>query len=155
MVVERIILMIDLLIDFWRNQNIKILAKTPREIDIIERQKAIILPIDFRELYLRVNGMEEFYPNEIDDEGFLFYPLAELVSVNTEFENSSMINKEKVFIFAEYMHRSWWYGFEVTGSNEYLIGIISDNTSFKPITNSLAEFIELYIENSPKLYDYS
>lgn len=155
MVAERIVLIISRLVDFWISQKIKISTKTLEEIDLVERQRELKLPNDFKEFYSRVNGMGDFYPNEIDEEGFLFYPVEAIVSVNTEFETSNLINKHKIFLFAEYMHKSWWYGFELKEGNEYIIGIISDNSSFKPITNSLVEFIELYIENSPKLYDYS
>jgi hypothetical protein len=110
------------------------------------------LPGDFVEFYLRANGMEDFYPNEMDNEGFLFHPVEALVSVSTEFSTSALANKERIFLFAEYMHRSWLYGFELLGDDDYMIGILEHENSFQPITNSLAEFIELYIADSPKLY---
>lgn len=155
MEIERILLVIDRLISFWRDQNIKITTKTLQEIDLIQKDKVLRLPNDFKELYSKVNGMEDYYPNEIDEEGFLFYPLEALIPVSREFEDSNLINKDRILIFAEYMHKSWWYGVEVKENFEYVIGIIPDKTIFKPITNSLAEFIELYIDNSTKLYDYS
>lgn len=156
MVIEGIVLIITQLIEFWRSQKIEITTITIDEIGLVEKKLELKLPDDFKSFYSRVNGMVEFYPNEIDEEGFLFYPVEAIVSVNTELQNSNLINRDNIFIFAEYMHKSWWYGFELKGENEneYVIGIIPDNSSFKPITTSLAEFIELYLGNSPKLYDY-
>jgi len=152
---ERTILAVNLLLQFWKKQGIKILPKTANEVKVLQKNKGFELPNDFTELYIRVNGMKTLYPNEIDAEGFLFYPIEAVISVGNEFEGSLLENKEKIFIFAEYMHRSWWYGFERINSEQYIIGIIPDKDTFKPITNSLAEFIELYIEDSSKLYDYS
>jgi len=43
---------------------------------------------------------------------------------------------------------------ELKKENKYVIGIIPDNLSFKPITSTLEEFIELYLGDSSKLYDY-
>jgi hypothetical protein len=154
MELESIILTINRLIDFWSSQEIKTTTIQLVEIDLIERELNLKLPSDFKKFYSRANGMLDFYPNEIDKEGFLFYPVEVIVSVNTEFENCEIINRDKIFIFAEYMHKSWWYGFELKDGNEYVIGIISDSSTFKPITYSLEEFIELYIEDSPKLYNY-
>lgn len=142
------------LIKFWEEQNIVIRPQNKREFDEIQNLKLLKLPKDFIGFYLSVNGMETLYPNEMDKEGFLFYPLEAITQVGDEFENSNLTNKE-IFIFAEYMHKSWWYGVEVKDDENYVIGIIPDSNSFKPITNSLSNFIDLYIDNSTKLYDYS
>lgn len=142
------------LIEFWRAQQIVGSPATDEEIHKIQKQLNIKLPTDFEKFYLKINGMETLYPNEIDKEGFLFYPLHAIVSATTEFENAGAINKDNIFIFAEYMHKSWWYGFEIINEDEYIIGILPHENKFKSITNSLAEFIELYIEDSDVLYDY-
>lgn len=151
---ERIVLIITRLVAFWRSQKIEISTKTIEEIGLVERKLDLKLPDDFKTFYTRVNGMENFYPNEIDEEGFLFYPVDAIVSAEKELRDCNLVNKDKIFIFAEYMHKSWWYGFELKKENKYVIGIIPDNLSFKPITSTLEEFIELYLGDSPKLYDY-
>jgi len=102
-----------------------------------------------------VNGMESLYPNQMDKDGFLFYPLEAVSSVNKEFPNSLLPNKENIFLFCEYMHRSWWYGVELKGNDNYMIGVLPDAHTFKPIVSSLADFLELYMEDSPVLYDYN
>lgn len=152
---NKIMTAISLLIENWKKQNINITPMSNREIESFIKKTTIPLPNDFKELYSKVNGMKNLYPNEIDEEGFLFYPIESIISAENEFENSELRNKSKIYIFAEYMHKSWWYGLEIISDENYVIGIIPDKDTFKPITNSLSVFIELYIENSSKLYDYS
>ena len=146
---------ISLLIEYWEKQNIAIIPTSIREIERLMKKGIVSLPNDFKELYSHVNGMKNLYPNEIDKEGFLFYPIESIVSAAREFENSELRSKNKIYIFAEYMHKSWWYGLEMISDNNYVIGILPDKNTFKPLTHSLSEFIELYVENSSKLYDYS
>lgn len=146
--------MTSLLIDYWEKQGIKIAPKTIDEIEYIQKNNKLRMPGDFKFFYSRVNGMGNFYPNETDEEGFLFYPIEAVVSVDKEFVASDLINKGRIFIFSEYMHKSWWYGFEITDDKSYQIGIIPDKDIFVPITSSLADFIDLYLKNSSRLYDY-
>jgi len=148
------LLMIDLLVAYWRKQGIDIVPKSMIDIENWTIQNSIVLPTDFKALYSKVNGMTSLYPNEMDEEDFLFYPIEAIILAKDEFEISELISASRVYIFAEYMHKSWWYGVEVISHNNYTIGIIPDKDTFKPITNSLIEFIEIYIENSSKLYDY-
>ncbi|KMQ66237.1 hypothetical protein ACM46_01400 [Chryseobacterium angstadtii] len=143
------------LINFWKKQAIPVSSKSRQEIDEFQKNNNIHLPEDFVEFYSDLNGMETLYPNETDEEGFLFYPLEAVIPISNKFKDSRLINKEHIFLFAEYMHKSWWYGVEVINANNYIIGIIPEKDFFKPITNSFADFIKLYMDDSPKLYDYS
>ncbi|PIF43382.1 SMI1/KNR4 family protein SUKH-1 [Chryseobacterium sp. 52] len=142
------------LIVFWKKQNILICPTSEQKISEFQKNRYFKFPADFLEFYSKVDGMKTLYPNENDHEGFLFYPLDAVISVSNEFGDSALINKDQIFLFADYMHKSWWYGFELISADNYVIGIFSDKNSFKPITNSLADFIEMYMKDSPKLYDY-
>lgn len=153
--VKNITQAVQTLIEFWEKQRLKIVPAKMDEIKAFQKRTGYELPSDFEEFYSQVNGMEGFYPNDIEENGFLFYPIEAVTPVIKEFKNSEMRNVSKVFIFCDYMHRSWWYGCEVIDSDNYIIGIIPDRNSFKPITHSLIEFIELYISDSSKLYDYN
>lgn len=145
---------INRLIDFWQKQDILISKKTKEELDFIAQKNSLDLPDDFKKLYLSVNGMESLYPNEIDKEGFLFYPIEKILSPDSEFQKSNIEDKERIYLFAEYMHKSWWYGVKISNNHNYTIGIIPDKDTFKPITDSLKKFLELYLEDAPELYDY-
>jgi SMI1 / KNR4 family (SUKH-1) len=144
---------IENLTSYWKKQDIVVNPKPMNEIDNFQKKKKCLLPNDFQQFYSIVNGMGECYPNDMDKEGFLFYPLEAITSVQNELTWATMTNREMIFIFAEYLHASWWYGFELMTDGSYKIGIIATD-NFKPITNSLSEFIALYMEDSPLLYDY-
>lgn len=145
---------INRLIQHWQNQGIEIIPKPEEEIENFKGRIHQPLPNDFKLLYSNVNGMSSFFPNEIDSEGFLFYPLESILPSAQEFEGFALAENNHLYIFAEYMHKSWWYGVEIEPDGKYRIGIISDKLNFEPITESLGAFIALYIDNSPKLYDY-
>lgn len=122
---------IDRLIEHWQKQSIDIISKSIKEIGVIQREHQFSLPQDFIALYARVNGMQTYYPNEIDNEGFLFYPVEAIVSAQKEFETSqsSLTEKKDLYIFAEYMHKSWWYAVDIDYEhNSYEIGIIPEQS---------------------------
>jgi hypothetical protein len=149
------ITILDELVQYWENQSIKISGLTKEKIKNIEKDKGITLPLDFVNFYRKVNGMEDLYPNWHDKEGFLFYPLEMVINYKegVGFEVSPSVGN--VLIFVDYLQKCWWYGVDVVSENEYTIGIIADGNTFKPITNSLFDFIRLYLLDSPVLYDYS
>jgi len=104
---------------------------------------------------MMTNGMANLFPNEMDDGGFLFYPLQELTTSEEEFEKDSINFVENCIIFAEYMHKSWWYGVRFSKfGDSYEIGLIPTADKFKLITRNLGEFIYLYMNNSSILYEY-
>lgn len=140
---------------FWRKQKIVFPPNSIEEILHIEFSKSIKLPNDFRQFYMMTNGMGNYYPNEIDNEGYLFYPLQKLTTLEEEFEMPRVSYVEYIVIFAEYMHKSWWYGARFSKYNdEYEIGIIPNEEKFKVITQSLGEFIHFYMNDASILYDY-
>lgn len=147
---------IERLIVYWKDQEITTTKLSAFEIEAFEKWRHIRLPNDFKEYYQRANGMKSYYPNDTDTEGFLFYPLENLISFGDEFsaktENAGL---SRTYIFAEYMHKSWWYGVKLDDMNEtYEIGIIPDKERFKSITTSLTVFIDLYLQDAAALYQY-
>ncbi len=147
MEVKNLNFMSDLLIEHWKLQGIPIIRS-----DLVKDNP--LLPMDFIEFYEKVNGMKSLYPNYTDNEGFLFYPIESIIAVEEEMEGYGTTN-DAIYLFAEYMHKSWWYGFKLEENGFYKIGIIPYENRFKTIANDLATFIHLYIEDSPILYDYS
>ena len=143
------------LLEFWGKQ--KILSPPNKLDDILyfEFSKILQLPDDFRRLYMMSNGMVNLFPNYFDNEGFLFYPLQELTTLQEEFDIETDNTGEHCLIFAEFMHKSWWYGVRFSKIvDNYEIGIIASVNRFKVITRNLTEFIRLYMNDSPVLYDY-
>jgi len=142
------------LIEFWKLQKIVSSGNAIDDILHFESSKGLKLPDDFRRFFLLTNGMADLFPNYFDDKCFLFYPLQALSILDDEQLGISRISSsENYLIFADYMNRSWWYGVKFSKFGEdYQIVIIS--SSVKVITQSLAEFIRLYIVDAPVLYDY-
>ena len=143
------------LLKFWDKQEILSPPNTLDDILYFEFSRNMQLPEDFRHLFMMTNGMVNLFPNYFDNEGFLFYPLEELTTLEEEVEINRDSVVEPCLIFAEYMHKSWWYGVKFSKhENSYEIGIISSIDKFKVITQNLGEFIHLYMNDSPVLYEY-
>lgn len=139
---------------FWRKQKILSPPNDIQEILHFEFSKSVRLPDDFRHLFMLTNGMVNLFPNDMDDEGFLFYPLEELTTLEEEFEMERVSYAEGCIIFAEYLHKSWWYAVRFsTADAGYEIGIVAAADKFKVITRSLGEFLHLYMEDSSVLYE--
>ncbi|MGN8072636.1 SMI1/KNR4 family protein [Mucilaginibacter sp. 22184] len=151
--VDNIQVSINRLLENWIKQGFGIFPATIEKIEKTQREKEVFLPEDFVKLYTVVNGMRTHYPDDMDEEGFFFYSVEQLIPCAGELKVPLTTELDDVLIFAEYMHKSWWYGFKAqNGRNAYTIGLILDKDSFKPITDSLSEFIQFYLEDSPRLY---
>lgn len=143
------------LAQFWREQKISSPPNGIQEILHFEFSKSVKLPDDFRHLYMMTNGMVNLFSNDMDYEGFLFYPLQELTTLEEEFELDKVNYVESCIIFAEYMHRSWWYGVRFSKiEDNYEIGKIPTEYKFKVITRSLGEFIQFNMKDDSVLCDY-
>jgi len=142
------------LIEHWKNQGIEIVRGFDYQIDAFEKVAEIELPGDFREYFRTVNGMPSHFPDWMDKEGFLFYPIEEVEPFNKVFKKRwGNRDKRNIFVFAEYLHKSWWYGVRLSDVKDtYEIGIIPDEDQFKPITNSLPDFIQFYLQDAALLY---
>ncbi len=93
--------------------------------------------------------------NMMKKNGFLFYPFQEIQSASIKFNKKQPTANNEIYLFADYMTKCWWYGFKVISPTEYAIGIIPNKklSSFKFITNSLFEFLEMYLNDDEKLYN--
>lgn len=134
---------------FWAKQDIKINGCPIQSIDLFQRKNNIKLPLDFVDYFATMDGMNSLFPNGTDEEGFLFYPLNEVVILKSGSEQFNSI-----IIFADYLQCSWNYYLNVIANNKYEIGINPSNGTYKPITNSLATFIQYYLEDDSIIYTY-
>lgn len=147
-------LAIDRLIYFWKSQDIAIVKGDTAMVAAVEDVLRCRFPADFRLYFSTVDGMKKKFPNETDNEGFLFYPIQEIRCVKEVFRNFTGENAPNIYIFADYLQQSWWYAFEILDSNTYSIGIMPYRDSYQQICSSLNEFIGLYITGSDRLYTY-
>jgi len=143
------------MLEFWGKQNIFSPSNSLDDILYFEFSKTVQLPEDFRRLFMMTNGMVNLFPNYFDSEGFLFYPLQEITTLEEEFNIERDSSDEHCLIFAEFMHKSWWYAVKFSKSADgYEIGIIPAAYKFKVITKNLVDFIDLYLKNATILYEY-
>ena len=151
---KNIELTIDRLINFWESQNIVIVKGDPATTAAVEDAYQCRFPSDLRLYFSKVDGMKNLFPNETDNEGFLFYPIQEIRCVKDVFQDFTGENAQNIFVFADYLQQSWYYAFEILDSNTYSIGIMPYRDSYQEICSSLDEFIDLYIIDSDRLYTY-
>lgn len=139
---ERLITNIQKLHLFWQQQRI---VGNTASINLASKP----IPRHFRLMYEIVNGME-MKSTSGDNEGFLFYPSEHLCSVEDEFKETTL--DKNITLFADYLTKCWWYGVRTIDDEHYEIGLVITESDFIFITNSLAEFIELYMSDDAKLY---
>ncbi len=144
---------VESLVAYWKQQNIPVIQNSIEDIERMEAKKNIALPHDFKEFYAEVNGMASFYPAKADSRGFLIYPLQAVLPLKKISEIQSTKRNGSILIFAEYMEKTWWYGVQLNEDGDYTIGLVTKKGVFKPITNFLAEFVDLFIDDSSRLYD--
>jgi hypothetical protein len=136
-------------------------GNTEAGIKDFESRYNVRLPQDFRDYFLRVNGMETHWPNAQDKEGFTFWPLERANTVLEEAANhlhsdewSSFSGAESLFIFADYLDWSWAYAIKL--SSDTLSGnpvfIIGKKKTPIEVAGSFSEFVNLYLIDSPILY---
>jgi hypothetical protein len=113
-----------------------------------------VLPPDFQILYSALDGMDGFYCNKCDAEGFLWYPLAYLAPVTILPHPVTADSPYTVYEFMDYLTQCWWYGFRCLPGGAYEIGVMPTRELFYPITRSLTEWIDLYLADAPILYPH-
>ncbi len=147
------------LIRHWRSQNLKIAPGNPEaRVREFESHNRVILPPDFREYFLTVDGMAQVGGHDCDPTGFAFWPLARVKSVPEECAEHSLALPEvsdaaRYFVFADYLQWSWAYAIHLTdrasGPNPVIhIGTVRAKT----VTGSFTEFVDLYLRDARELY---
>jgi hypothetical protein len=154
---------INSLIELWRSEGVGISqGKTVEKIQEFEKRNSVSLPDDFRHYLLRVNGMYPQASQDTDRRGFCFWPLQRVVSVVNEFENNPAHKNDRIdaslenyFVFADYLQWSWAYAIQLrlgSGLARDIVKVDEPSRSIV-IASSFAEFLELYLIDSPRLYD--
>jgi hypothetical protein len=148
--------------DYWNAQGLKIAAgATGREVHSFESLNSVILPPDFRDYILTVNGMFQDFENSSDQKGFAFWPLNQMTNAAQELANRPSAepgptNLQSYFIFADYMHRSWAYAINL-GTDPAKAGHIIHVDTLRPkvVARSFTEFVNLYVQDAGALYTHA
>lgn len=118
---------------------------TPDEIEAYEQRNGVHLPIDMREYFQRLNGIDSA-------PGFFrFFSLARLIPLKPE--SYPTFDANQYCIFADYMAGTWYYAIYL-GEDSFLQNrvILPDLPGQPVLARSFSEFVELYLTDSPRLY---
>jgi hypothetical protein len=152
---------IEKLLALWRSIDLKIPSgNSSTEIFDFEARHRVILPGDFREYFLAVNGMSRVGGHDCDKDGFSFWPLERVKPAREETQKHkslllSVEPPDHYFLFADYMQWSWAYAIRL-GSNTHVNDVILVGTR-KPqkAASTFSEFLELYFRDAKELYPAS
>jgi len=147
------------LITHWRSQNLRIApGNTEERVRDFESRNGVILPPDFRDYFLTVDGMAQIGGHDCDPIGFAFWPLRRIRSVTEEctaqkIEPPANSELEKYFVFADYLQWSWAYAIDLgtpaAGTNRVIhVGTLRPNF----VADSFTHFVTLYLHDAPELY---
>jgi hypothetical protein len=147
------------LIGHWRLLNLRIVPGNPEtKVREFESRNRVVLPPDFREYLLSVDGMAQVGGNDCDPTGFAFWPLACVKSVPEECTKHSLRlpevpDPDRYFIFADYLQWSWAYAIHLSnlpsGPNPVIhVGTIRPRV----VAGSFTEFVDLYLRDARELY---
>ncbi len=147
------------LVDHWTTQGLKIATgATEQEVLSFESQNRAILPGDFRDYFLKVNGMFQDFHNSSDQEGFAFWPLNQVTNVSKECAKYSPnlpvpANPQNYFVFADYLQWSWAYAIHL-GTRSSEAGQVIHVGTLRPkvVAGSFTEFVDLYLQDARDLY---
>jgi len=147
------------LIAHWRSQNLRIMpGNTEDRVRDFESRNAVILPPDFREYFLSVDGMAQVGGHDSDPTGFAFWPLARVQSVIKECAEHSLVvpevqDQDKYFAFADYLQWSWGYAIHL-GDRPSAPNPVIHVATLRPkvVARSFTDFVDMYLRDAEELY---
>jgi SMI1 / KNR4 family (SUKH-1) len=116
-----------------------------QEINAFEQKYDVVLPADFREYFLRLNGIEE------DSEVFCFWPINRLRPVDLKTFN--VLQAGQYFYFADFLVECNYYAIYL-GNDPFFQNrvVIPDSSKNCIVAQTFTEFLEVYLRDDPKLY---
>jgi hypothetical protein len=141
---------------YWNAQSIEIAPYSGKQRALLRRDtKGRPLPPPLIELYSSINGMKPKFPNDFDQNGFLIYPLSEVKSAEEEFQSKAPPDFPPCFIFADYLHKSWYYGITHNlNSDDFEVVLVYEPFNYSKVADSLYEFFKLYLVDDERIYEF-
>jgi hypothetical protein len=99
--------------------------------------------------------MDQTIPNAPDPNGFSFWPLADLKSLEQEYRKQASLTPfpgiEQYYVFADYLQWSWAYAIALAGPELGRIKIAGFESPVD-VADKFEDFVQLYLADSPRLY---
>lgn len=129
---------------------------SPEAVSAFESSHKVVIPAEMRDYLLELDGMGQYWPDDQDANGFSLWPIARIRPVAEELAalgKNSIPGLEHYFAFADYMAWSWAYAILLTHeeSSDNPVVIIGMDSPVR-VASSFGEFVDLYLEDSPRLY---
>jgi hypothetical protein len=145
---------LDRLLEHWRLHGVKpaALKANADEIASWEAKHAVRLPDDLREYVTRVNGILSGEQLEFDDNLNTLLPLS---AMKPESEVSNREAPSNRFIIADHCISCFWWTVDLDAKRHTETVVSLSGTSdgkLQIVAASMAEFLDMYIANSPTLY---
>ena len=146
----------------WRSQGMATgKGSTEAEIGRFEQIHKVSLPQDMRNYLLVVDGMDMTLTRDYQDRnGFSFWPLSKIRSAADEAKRHpegywGFPHQDALFVFADYLDWCWAYAIRLESSltEDSPVFLLGKKEFPIRIGNSFREFAELYLIDSPLLYD--
>jgi SMI1 / KNR4 family (SUKH-1) len=158
---------IDALLRKWEAEAVNVgNPNSQRRIEEYERNHQARLPDDFKQYLLKANGMQPCVPHDTDKNGYCFWPLERIRSAADEFrkpqhrvKETELLNPDLAgyFIFGDYLQWSWAFAIQTSGTDTEKSQVfrVDGPQVIQKLAGSFAEFIDLYVADSARLYDPS
>jgi hypothetical protein len=141
---------------YWIAHNTRPASSLASQDDISRFQEryGVRLPADLKEYVLNMNGNHLGETLEMDSTGFSFLPLSAMQPERNWSDNS--YQQANMFVIADFLVKCYWYCAELDSDEHdttrifFSGGAAPDTTRL--IANSLADFLDLYMTDSPLLH---
>jgi len=143
----------DRLLEHWRRHREKPAASkaSADEIVLWEAKYAVRLPDDLREYVTRVNGILSGEQLEFDNNLNTLLPLSAMKPESEWWNREAPPNR---FVIADHCISCFWWTVDLDARRHGETVVSLSGSSGKPriVATSMAEFLDLYIEDSPRMY---
>ena len=146
---------------FWISKGIDVPPGVDQsEIRFFEKTEGLSFnDSDFKDYLCNLNGMRPIAGHDTDDELFSFFPMGRFKTARSNFIDlpqskqfrSDDLVLDRFYIFADYCIASWEYGINDAG-NVTIFGVPEPGLVSWHVAESFAEFVDLYIARSPRIY---
>lgn len=145
---------LDRLLNHWQMNGTKPAASKASADDVTswEAQYGVRLPDDLREYVTKVNGILFGEQLEFDDNLNTLLPLS---AIKPESEWSNREAPPNRFVIADHCISCFWWTVDLDAERHSETAVsLSGTSDGKPrtVATSMAEFLDMYIENSPTMY---
>jgi hypothetical protein len=140
------------LLTYWARLNVfPNHGATPEEIGDFERRHSVRMPIELVTYFEITDGMSErsYHHCGVDPDGFRFWRLSEVKRLCDVERLGAQDARDDLFVVADHREGSWHYAIRMS------IEIADQSPVFlheKKITESFAEFLEVYMAGSDALW---